>query len=116
MRPGNSAPTPARSSWACAKPRRCCGERVARHGNAWRRPGQRTFGDRNGEIARELASAPRLLRQLRDPLGDEGRWLEARLPELQGRAFSAHRPRRDHAGEFGRQGPDGPAETFPAWN
>ena len=61
------------------------------------------LGDRDGEIDGELASAPRLLRQLRHPHGDEGRRLEARLPELQGRAFSAHRSGRDHAGDLGRQ-------------
>ena len=44
--------------------------------------------------------------------GDEGRRLEARLPELQGRAFSAHRPGRDHAGDVGRQMPDGAAEAI----
>jgi NAD+ diphosphatase len=38
----------------------------------------------------ELASAPRLLRQLRPAHLDEGRRLEARMPELQGRAFPAH--------------------------
>jgi len=52
----------------------------------------------DGEIDGELAPAPRLLRQLRNPHGDEGRRLEARVPQLQGRAFSAHRPGRDHAG------------------
>ena len=34
--------------------------------------------------------------------GDEGRRLEARMPELQGRAFSAHRSGRDHAGHHRR--------------
>ena len=56
-------------------------------------------GDRDGEIAGELASAPRLLRQLRRAHRDEGRRLEARMPELQGRAFPAHRSGRDHAGQ-----------------
>ena len=54
------------------------------------------------------------LRQLRDPHGDEGGRLEARLPELQGRAFSAHRPGRDHAGDLGQQMPARTAEAVPA--
>ena len=54
------------------------------------------------------------LRQLRHPHRDEGRRLEARLPELQGRAFSAHRPGRDHAGDLGRQMPARAAEAIPA--
>src|SRR5688572_448211 len=49
--------------------------------------------------------------QLRHPHRDEGRRLEARVPELQGRAFSAHRPGRDHAGDLGREMPAGTAEA-----
>ena len=45
---------------------------------------------------------------------DEGGWLEARMCELQGRAFSAHRSRRDNVCEFGRQGVAGPAKTVHA--
>ena len=73
--------------------------RVARHGDAGRRPAGTALRDRHGEIDGDLASAPRLLRQLRHAHGDEGRRLEARVSELQGRAFSAHRPGRDHAGD-----------------
>ena len=36
------------------------------------------------------------------PHVDEGRRLEARMPELQGRTFSAHRSGRDHAGHARR--------------
>ena len=78
-------------------------QRAARHGDAGRGAAGPALGDRDGEIAGELASAPRLLRQLRHPHRDEGRRLEARLPELQGRAFSAHRSGRDHAGDLRRQ-------------
>ena len=74
--------------------------RTARHGDAGRGAAGAALGDRDGEIDGELASAPRLLRQLRHALGDEGRRLEARLPELQGRAFSAHRSGGDHAGDL----------------
>ena len=80
------------------------GQRAARHGDAGRGAARAALGDRDGEIDGELASAPRLLRQLRNPHGDARRRLEARMPELQGRAFSAHRPRRDHAGGARRPG------------
>ena len=43
------------------------------------------------------------LRQLRHPHRDEGGRLEARVPELQGRAFSTHRSGRDHAGDVRRR-------------
>ena len=86
---------------------------MAMHGAV---PAEPAFGDRDGEIDGELASAPRLLRQLRHPHRDEGRRLEARLSELQGRAFSPHRSRGDHAGDLGRQGAARPAEAFPARN
>ena len=43
-------------------------------------PPEAALGDRDGEIDGELASAPRLLRQLRHPHRDEGRRLEARMP------------------------------------
>ena len=79
-------------------PRRRRRHRTARHGDAGRGAARTALGDRDGEIDGELASAPRLLRQLRHPHRDEGRRLEARMPELQGRAFSAHRSGRDHAG------------------
>ena len=59
-----------------------------------------------------LASAPRFLRQLRHAVGDEGGRLEARLSELQDRAFSAHRSGGDHAGDLGRQMPAGAAEAL----
>ena len=62
----------------------------------------------------DLASAPRLLRQLRHAHRDEGRRLEARVPELQGRAFSAHRSGRDHAGDPWRPMPARPAEAVHA--
>ena len=39
------------------------------------------------------------LRQLWNPHRNEGRRLEARLPQLQDRASSAHQPGRDHAGD-----------------
>ena len=85
--------------------------RAARHGDAGRGAARTALGDRDGEIDGELASAPWLLRQLRHPHRDEGRRLEARVPELQGRAFSAHRSGRDHAGDLWRQMPARPAEA-----
>ena len=73
--------------------------RAARHGDAGHGAAGTALRHRDGEIDGDLASAPRLLRQLRHPHRDEGRRLEARVPELQGRAFSAHRSGRDHAGQ-----------------
>ena len=81
------------------RPRRCRRHRTARHGDAGRGAARPALGDRDGEIDGGLASAPRLLRQLRHAHRDEGRRLEARMSELQGRAFSAHRSGRDHAGD-----------------
>jgi NAD+ diphosphatase len=43
---------------------------------------------------------------------DEGRRLEARMSQLQGRAFSPHRSGRDHAGDLGRQMPAGAAKAI----
>ena len=96
-----------------ADPRRRRRDRTARHGDAGRGAARPALGDRDGEIDGELASAPRLLRQLRHPHRDEGRRMEARLPQLQGRAFSAHRSGRDHAGDLRRQMPAGAAEAVP---
>ena len=113
-----TAPIPARSFWACATARRFSAwalrpaavekligarrrrrHRTARHGDAGPGAAGTALGDRDGEIDGDLASAPRLLRQLRRAHRDEGRRLEARMPELQGRAFSAHRSGRDHVGQ-----------------
>ena len=105
---------PAAGGGKAADPRRRRRHRTARHGDAGRGAARPALGDRDGEIDGELASAPRLLRQLRHPHRDEGRRLEARMPELQGRAFSAHRPGRDHAGDLRRQMPARPAEAIPA--
>jgi NAD+ diphosphatase len=77
--------------------------RAARHGDAGHGAAGTALRHRDGEIDGDLASAPRLLRQLRHPHRDEGRRLEARVPELQGRAFSAHRSGRDHAGHLGEK-------------
>ena len=62
------------------RPQRCRGNGTARHGDAGRGAAGTAVGDRDGEIAGVLASAPRLLRQLRRAHLDEGRRLEARMP------------------------------------
>ena len=49
------------------RPRRRRRHRTARHGDAGRGAARAALGDRDGEIDGELASAPRLLRQLRHP-------------------------------------------------
>ncbi len=56
-----------------AEPRRRRGVRIARYGDAGRGAARPAFGDRDGQIDGRLASAPRLLRQLRNPLGNDGR-------------------------------------------
>ena len=63
-----------------------------------------------------MASAPRILRQLRRAHLDEGRRLEARMRQLQGRAFPAYRSGRYHVREPGRQGAARPPEAVHARN
>ena len=96
------------------RPQRRRGHGIARHGDAGPGADRAIVVDRDGEIAGELASAPRILRQLRRAHLDEGRRLEARMRQLQGRAFPAHRSGRDHVRQPGRQGAARPAEAVHA--
>src|ERR1700704_2229182 len=58
--------------------------------------------DQLSAIAMAKSMVSWLLRQLRYAIGDEGGRLEARVSELQGRTFPAHRSGGDHAGDLGR--------------
>ena len=102
------------ASGKTGRPQRRRGHGIARHGDAGPGADRAIVVDRDGEIAGELASAPRILRQLRRAHLDEGRRLEARMRQLQGRAFPAHRSGRDHVRQPGRQGAARPAEAVHA--
>ncbi len=76
-----------------------------------RRAGGDCFA-RRGQGGARLARATWVLRELRSTDTVHGRRLAARMRRLQDASFSAHRPRRDHAGDRRRSLPAWPAAAL----